>query len=299
MPRSKFLLSAQRNWQLTLAYTIWSSEVVVAIILYLRWVNGAFIAPAGWYFGGLFMLCTGILACIARFLQHQQVSQTALQNEYNPWQTFMADLLTILPPLLCGVSLIALDSIFNITLLLTLSIILCVAIFFVAETAHEKTLYYLKVIAWGESALAELQAEKPVQQSDTLDEAIDHNLEAKLQGLFSEAKPAELATNSSDQILQTMTRSLAADGSETIAGTLHIEIAVGEREHIAHIPFEPALAEKPELTVDANGIFAARVTPAAIHNYGTRLEIRLNEPAEEQGVVEISYRATASQHSTD
>jgi len=301
MSRSKVLLAAQQNGGLTFACTIWASEVIITVTLCSRWAAGALPVAPGWQFGGLFVLLASLFACSARYFFHQYASK---QNRYNPWQTLAADLLTVVPPVVSGFCLLDLNSTFAVSLLVTISLVLFVATFFVSEAAHAKTITYLKIIAFGETALAELKAMEAAADAEAaiVDEPqaenanIDNALESRLEKLLNHAEPTpnrEDSNGSTDQILQTMTRSLSATGSEIVSGKLQLPIAAGERGSIAHIPFEPAFCHQPEIICEANGMFSAQVTPAVIHKYGVRLEIRLNEPAVKAGVVDITYQATA------
>jgi hypothetical protein len=85
-------------------------------------------------------------------------------------------------------------------------------------------------------------------------------------------------------VVQQLTRSRAADGSEEIAGWLRAAFASGQRTTSVHVAFCPPLASAPELSVEQIDGPEARVKAAQVLAYGARLDLKLatayDEPAE-------------------
>jgi hypothetical protein len=74
------------------------------------------------------------------------------------------------------------------------------------------------------------------------------------------------------RVLQQITRSRTALGTETIAGTVVAEFAAGERTATVHVAFCPPFEERPTIAVEAaDG--EAKVTQLLHH--GARIEVRL------------------------
>ncbi|VAX40083.1 hypothetical protein MNBD_PLANCTO02-638, partial [hydrothermal vent metagenome] len=153
MSRSVLLTSAQKHWQLTAALTIWVCEFVFASVLFTRWRAGLFTVEPMFWFGAFVTFLLAVAAVIARRLAHQNSAVCGCCSSFQKRATIGADLLTILPPVICGIALLPLGFAISVSFLILLTLLLCVATFFVAESSHLKALYYLNVVMWGESVV--------------------------------------------------------------------------------------------------------------------------------------------------
>ena len=112
------------------------------------------------------------------------------------------------------------------------------------------------------------------------------------------AKPSPHATLAAvaeslpgEDVLQQLTRSRAADGSEQLSGWLRTPFAAGQRTAVVHLAFCPQFAKAPELTVEKlDGPEIMRIN-RAVYSFGARLDLKLAAPAEEPLGVLLQFSA--------
>jgi hypothetical protein len=93
-----------------------------------------------------------------------------------------------------------------------------------------------------------------------------------MSGQVADLLPAE-------DVLQQLTRSQAADGSEQLSGWLRARFAAGQRTAMVHLAFCPQFAKTPELMVERlDGPEILRINQA-VHSFGARLDLKLKDPA--------------------
>lgn len=92
--------------------------------------------------------------------------------------------------------------------------------------------------------------------------------------------------------LQQLTRVRDADGVESIHGTLHAELAAGQRHATLHVGFCPPLEGQPTVEVEVIDGPDATVKVVQAFAHGARFELRLAEPAEEACRVAIEFAAS-------
>jgi hypothetical protein len=114
----------------------------------------------------------------------------------------------------------------------------------------------------------------------------------------SAATPANIGEpiEEAGTLLQQLHRSRAADGRETILGTIVAEFAPGERMATLHVAFCPPFEILPQVEAEiADGPDASVKVAQVLHN-GARLDVRLVQPAIEATTVslEIVAHETAS-----
>ena len=113
-------------------------------------------------------------------------------------------------------------------------------------------------------------------------------------------EPAEESV--SEQLTQQITRERTPSGSETIHALVRVTCPPGDRLAVVHLAFCPPLDAPPRLiahVLDESGA-EAKITSA--QTYGTRIEIRLGEPAGNAGSVvllEVVGEAEVSSPSPD
>jgi len=94
-----------------------------------------------------------------------------------------------------------------------------------------------------------------------------------------------------DDVLQQLTRSQAADGSERLSGWLRTPFAAGQRTAIVHLAFCPQFAKAPELSVEKlDGPEIIRINQA-VFSFGARLDLKLAAPAQEPLGVLLQFSA--------
>ncbi len=89
------------------------------------------------------------------------------------------------------------------------------------------------------------------------------------------SSPAIGMSSDKDAVLQQLTRSRAADGCETIRGTLVAEFAAGERTAILHVAFCPPFGRQPTVATKVAEGPRCDAKLAQILHQGARFEARL------------------------
>lgn len=88
--------------------------------------------------------------------------------------------------------------------------------------------------------------------------------------------PEELvAPSPSSNVMQQLTRSQAADGSEILSGWLRLAFAPGQRNTSAHVAFCPPFARAPTVVIEQHEGPSARIKTAQVLPLGARLEVKL------------------------
>ena len=97
-------------------------------------------------------------------------------------------------------------------------------------------------------------------------------------------------------VLQQLTRSCAADGSEQLAGWLRMPLAAGQRSGSVHLAFCPPFGRVPELSVEQLDGPGARIKTAQLLPHGARLDLKLTSPAaDEPDSVLLQFTARSKQ----
>jgi hypothetical protein len=99
---------------------------------------------------------------------------------------------------------------------------------------------------------------------------------------------------STECLLQQLTRIRLADGHEAIRGQLVAEFTAGERQTTLYVAFCPPFERLPHIDVNIADDSDASVKVAQFLHNGTQLEVRLPDPAEEPIRVTIELYATES-----
>jgi hypothetical protein len=95
----------------------------------------------------------------------------------------------------------------------------------------------------------------------------------------------------SEEVLQQLTRSQAADGSELLAGWLRMPFSPGQRTGSIHVAFCPPFAETPEVMVEQTDGPETRIKTAQLLPYGARLDLKLHSAAEHPVSVLMQFSA--------
>jgi hypothetical protein len=114
---------------------------------------------------------------------------------------------------------------------------------------------------------------------------------AGVAGTLRVPKPHTACAESNEDVIQQLTRSRAADGTEPLAGWLRMPVAAGQRTGSLHVAFCPPLASTPELEVEQIDGPEARIKTAQVLPYGARLDLKLAATAEEPTSVLVQFVA--------
>jgi len=87
--------------------------------------------------------------------------------------------------------------------------------------------------------------------------------------LVDEAEPP------ADEVIQQLTRSRTADGSETLAGWLRVGVAAGQRNANVHVAFCPPFARTPQVSVEQIDGPEARIKVVQVLPFGVRCDLKL------------------------
>lgn len=94
-------------------------------------------------------------------------------------------------------------------------------------------------------------------------------------------------------VTQQFTRSMAADGSESIEAHVRTPFAAGQRLEYCHVAFCPPLASAPHVSCKQMEGPPARVKVAQVFPHGVRIELRLDETAASESNVVLQLRVAS------
>lgn len=97
-----------------------------------------------------------------------------------------------------------------------------------------------------------------------------------------------------DDVVQQLTRSRGADGSDVLSGWLRVEMAPGQRSASLHVAFCPPFDRTPRLAIEQLSGPRARVKTVQLLPYGSRFDLKLDRPAEEAAAVMLRFLARSS-----
>lgn len=117
--------------------------------------------------------------------------------------------------------------------------------------------------------------------------------EAASQTAEDDLEASELSSESplDDGVTQQITRLGLPDGGERLQGWLRVSFAVGQRTAGAHVAFCPPFPATPHWEVEQIDGPEARVRTQQVLSFGARLELKLDEPAEEPTAVLLQVSA--------
>jgi hypothetical protein len=96
-------------------------------------------------------------------------------------------------------------------------------------------------------------------------------------------------------VLQQLTRSRTADGTEELFGWLRLPFAAGQRTGSIHVAFCPPLCITPEVTFEQIEGPDARIKTAQLLPYGARFDLKLTAAAPSPTTVVLQFLARATQ----
>jgi len=120
----------------------------------------------------------------------------------------------------------------------------------------------------------------PIETASGSQAELEHEL------LHADDPPAE-------DVLQQLTRSRGADGTETLAGWLRVAMAAGQRNTSVHVAFCPPFARTPRVSVEALEGPELRVKVVQALPYGARCDLKLAGMSEAAATVLLRFSAQA------
>ncbi len=98
----------------------------------------------------------------------------------------------------------------------------------------------------------------------------------------------------SDAVVQQLTRTKPPGGPETIFGWLRLPLAPGQRSGALHVAFCPPLDGPPIIEFEQVDGPPARVKLSHAYAYGARFDVKLNDPADDEGDLVVRFSAASS-----
>jgi len=109
----------------------------------------------------------------------------------------------------------------------------------------------------------------------------------------SNDRPMVAGTPPDETVTQQLTRSQAANGTESLSGWLRIPLASGQRTANVHVAFCPPFPHTPRARVKQLDGPEARVKTVQLLPYGVRFDLKLREPSESVAAVLLQFSANA------
>jgi hypothetical protein len=100
-----------------------------------------------------------------------------------------------------------------------------------------------------------------------------------------------IASEPSEQVLQTITRIRADDGSESIRASLWVEFAPTDRNATIYVAFCPPFRRLPEVDVDFDDAIVSAVKLTQVLHNGAQVDVTLTHPAPTDTAVAIELFA--------
>ena len=110
----------------------------------------------------------------------------------------------------------------------------------------------------------------------------------------SDDRPMVADTLPDETVTQQLTRSQAADGTESLSGWLRIPLASGQRTANVHVAFCPPFPHTPRARVEQLDGPEARIKTVQLLPYGVRFDLKLREPSESAAAVLLQFSAEAA-----
>jgi hypothetical protein len=105
------------------------------------------------------------------------------------------------------------------------------------------------------------------------------------------ARPADVDEIPAEEVTQQLTRSVDGGGVDVLSGWLRAVFLTGQRTASVHVAFCPPFAKTPRLSVEQLDGPSARIKTAQLLPYGTRLDLKLSQPASDAADVLLRIRA--------
>lgn len=274
------MTNAERNRQA--AVIIWSSLIVVAVVLLSRRVAGGIESVVSVWPCVLVSLFATLLSGFGWISFQHRIGSVSPRTEQ------IAAAIAWLPTWLSGAALLPPDStlargwLFGIAALSAAGLLLSLT-----NPTRERG-----IVGEGSSLTRRVsevaQALEAVDRTPTSDPRPDVDVQATPTDLSVFDSVTEERSN--DSTTQWMTRQSLPTGVDQIEGSIRVSFAAGQRAASVHVPFSPPFAAVPQVECEAIGDDPVRWKVSVVYAYGMRVELK-REFNDEPGDIELSYSA--------
>jgi hypothetical protein len=246
-----------KQWRTALALALWSSLMVVALVVWLRKLSGAFT-----HLGDLW----GTVAVVLAALTLSVVGCLCFLTDWHerlqiPSRIAIAGI-TLTPPLALGFSLSPLPAM--------------TAFWFC-------TVLLLSGGAW--FALIRSGDSRCLEQS-----VVEPDPQVAPRGIHVEETPV-FRLDPGHRLSQWMARTLTADRREQITGAVHVQFLPEQKQTAIHLSFSPPFTGRPEVTCESLGEPPIRLKVTAVYPYGARIDAKRTGETGTADNVEVRFSA--------
>jgi hypothetical protein len=279
------MTTAERNRQT--AVLIWSSLVVVTVLLLSRRVAGGIVGVTSVWPCLLVSLLATLFSGLGWISFQQQPSSRPLRTQQ------IAVVLAWLPTWLSGIALLPSES-----------PLACGWLFGIAALSGAGLTLSMKTSWTGnptgvtrpEAHRRACESSTPFDDSGRVTPSSATTTVAPEPSKTAPA-PADLAVfdpvndeRSTESTTQWMTRQSLPDGVDQIEGAIRVSFAAGQRAASVHVPFSPPFAAVPQVECETIGDDSARWKVSVVYAFGMRVELK-RESSDEPSEIELSYSA--------
>lgn len=269
---------AERNRQA--AVLIWSSLIVVTVLLLSRRVSGGIAAVSSAWPSVIASSLMTLLSSVGWLLFRQRGNTVG--ESLRTIQ--IAALVAWLPACLSGIALLPSDSPVARGWLFGLAA-LSAAGFALTHTSPMRP----REIAVEHPALV-----RPANDSERPDNDIPATTFPSDLSVFDPVGDER----TDEATTQWMTRQSLPDGIDQIEGAIRVSFAAGQKAASIHIPFSPPFAVVPQVECEIVGEEPARWKLSVVYAYGMRVDLK-RESSDEPSEIELSYSAICETASSE
>ena len=281
MPRRDVVTLRTKECQTALATAIWSSLIVIAVVLTSRKLAGALTEQLSATVACLATTLAMGLSLFANCLLH------SVRRPDSPTHAqIAAGVVTLVPPFALGIALLPGRFPMAVSYLVTLFVFASASMLVIGESSIFRS---SATRARDDRLRIEIGAVEAVSTSPKTDNSLsgERSLSAKV----------ESAIAGQDDVSQWMTRRISPDGRECLEGAVKIQFSPGMKQTAIHVPFVPPLHQQPQVTCEVLGNSPVRLRVTSVQPYGTRIEARRTSEAAQWVEVRFSAVATATTQS--
>jgi len=280
--RAPTIAAPFQNWRTVLSSVLWSGLTVIALVLISRKLSGAFSRELS-ATAACFSATLAVLVSFTAALQHhadRQRSDGRIRAGVSAESSLMA-MMTLTSPLLIAVALLPGHSLAATFYTGGLFLSLLTGVVLLLTDSH-----FLRrkptTIRPAEISSVEFPSA-----------AVTGIAWPPVDSLSSTSGAADEVPHGEESVLQRFTRTTTPTGTERISGSISVCFAAGQRQATVHLPFVPPLAVLPTVVCDVPDESAVRLKVAAVHPYGTRIELKRLAGSETAETIEIGFTVTA------
>ena len=275
MPRRDVVTLRTKECQTALATAIWSSLIVIAVVLTSRKLAGALTEQLSATVACLATTLAVGLSLFANCLLH------SVRRADSPTHAqIAAGVVTLIPPFALGIALLPGRSPMAVSHLATLFVFTSAAMLVIGESSVFRS---SATGARDDQLRLEIGAVEAISTSPKTDNSLsgERSLSAKVESAIA-----------GQDVSQWMTRRISPDGRECLEGAVKIQFSPGLKQTAIHVPFVPPLHQQPQVTCEVLGNSSVRLRVTSAQPYGTRIEARRSSEAAQW--VEVRFSAVAA-----